>query len=165
MGAAEGTSILEVVAFGSDFLEIFPVVGSGFVARAIDEPDFAAVAAVFSVFGEEVLNKSEYRRDSGSGGDEDAVGERPAKREEPVGPVELNDLSDFQIAQEIRKEAAVYAIYAQVERVCAGRRGDGICACLHFSPVVGCDAGDKLAGHEVEVRKLIDNEAEVVALR
>ena len=156
---------MEVVALGSDFLEIFLVVDFGFVARAVDEPDFAAVAAVLSVLGEELLDEAEDRRDAGSGGDEDAVGERLAQREEAVRPVELNGLADLKIAQQIRKEAVLYPIYTQVEHVCAGRRGDGVCASLRFSPVIDCDAGDELTWHEVEMRNLIDSEFEVIALR
>ncbi len=152
------------MVFGSDFLEIFLVVDFGFVARAVDEPDFAAVAAVLSVLGEEVLHEGEDWRDSGSGGDEDAVGERLAEREEAVRPVELNSLADFQVAEEIRKEAVLHAVYTQVEHVCAGRRGDGVCACLRFSPLIDRDAGDELTWHEVEMRNLIDSEFEVIAL-
>ena len=151
--------------FGGDFLEIFLVVDFGFVARAVDEPDIAAVAPVFSALGKEVLDKAEDRCDSGSGGDEDAVGERLAQSEEAVRSVELNGLADFEIAQEIRKEAALYPIYTQVEHVCAGRRGDGVCARLRFSPLIDRDAGDELTWHEIEMRNLIDSEFEVIALR
>jgi hypothetical protein len=135
------------------------------VARAVDKPDFAAVAAVFFVLGEEVLNEAEDRRDSGSGGDEDAVGERLPGREEAVRAMELNGLADFQVAEEIRKEAVLDAIYTQVEHVYAGRAGDGVCARLRFFPVIDGNAGDELTWHEVEVRNLIDSEFEVIALR
>src|SRR5580698_3559200 len=108
---------------------------------AVDEPDVATVAPVLSVLREQILDKAEYRRDAGSGGDEDAVGERLPECEEPVWPVELKGLADFQVAEQIRKEAVLHAVYTQVEHVCAGRRGDGVCARLRFSPVIGCDAG------------------------
>lgn len=109
---AEGTEILEIVPLSGDFLEIFPIVDLRLVAAAVDEPDLASSAAVFSTLGEQVLNEAEYRCDSGSGGNEDAVGERLAECEETVGTVELKRLADFQITKQIRKIAALYAIYA-----------------------------------------------------
>jgi hypothetical protein len=79
--------------------------------------------------------------------------------------VELNGLADFKIAEEIRKETTLYAIYTQVDHVCARRRGDGVGARLRFSPVIDREAGDELPWHEVEMRNLIDSEFEVIALR
>jgi hypothetical protein len=80
-------------------------------------------------------------------------------------PVKLNALADFQIAEEIRKEAILYTIYAQVKDVHTRRRRDGVGACLRFPSVIDRDAGDELTWHEVEMRKLIDGEFEVIALR
>jgi hypothetical protein len=117
------------------------------------------------MFRKEILDDSEDGGDAGSGGDHDAVGERMAQCEEAVRSVKLNKLADFQIAEQIRKKAILYTIYTQVEHVCAGRRGNGVCACLRFSSVVDCDARDELTRHEVEMRELIDGEFEVIALR
>lgn len=165
LGPAERGEIVEVVPLSGNLLEVFPVIDSCFVTGAINEPEIAALAAVLSIFGEKVLDESEDRGDAGSGGNHDAVGERLAQREEAVRSMKLNGLTNFEIAEEIRKKSTLHTIHTQVQHVGAWRRGNGVCACLRFPPVIDRDTGDELTGNEVKMRKLIDRELEVIALR
>ena len=159
---------MEVVVLGRQLFEVMMVVKLSRVASAIDEPDFAAASQVFSgawaFVWKERLGETAHRGDSGSGSDEDRVGEWPAEQEESVGAVELNGISFFQVAQEVGEESSLNAVDTNIELIASRGGGDGIGACLRFADRVVGDERDKLASFKVEPGHFRDAEFEVKTL-
>ncbi len=75
LGAAERGQVVEVGRALGQRGELVVVVHVGFVARAVDEPDLLALAAVGAIGGEEPLRVGAHGRDVRAGGDEDGIGD------------------------------------------------------------------------------------------
>lgn len=160
---------MKIDVIAGQLLEIFAVVEFRGVARAVDEPELAAFAAIFSGvragIREEVLRESAHGGDAGAGSDEYAVREGLAKQEESVRSVEGHSLAGLKIAEQVREESASHAVNAEVKLIGARRGGDGIGAGVRLAGDIIDDHGDELAGNEVKGAEFVDREFEMEALR
>src|SRR5436305_3701555 len=105
-----------------NLFELGAVVDTGFVTRAIDQPE--VVSAVARLVSEEPVQHPANRRNTCAGRDKDRIAQWLADREHPVRTVPGDRGTGFKVAEIIRHKSVLHAVQTEVEgAVTARRRG------------------------------------------